>query len=417
MSQETIIPTYNPNISVIRTMVRSAYDMQLLRIQMGNRVTASFKVKLGLRQDGMSEKDLEKQEKGLLDQLRASYARITDGIIEEHGEDIKVKKLPTEKKFVGDELITHYSELLLVDNYLATLRNEERHFKDMEKILKKIPVYTEFLENVRGIGPAMAGVIISEIDIYKAQYPSSLWMLAGLDVVHVGKYTDDKGVERTVRGWEIDQWYSNDQNIDKEFLAEGKYPVHFEAHGRSRKEFCLVRRTYVNKAGEQSERDSITFNPFLKTKLVGVLGTSFLRAGIATVDGKKTGGAARLALAKAEGFDPKDYVEMDEDQAVIVYLRAKGHEVVVEPSPYSVIYNNYKNRLNNDPRHIEKSALHKHNMAIRYMVKRFLVDLYNHWRKLEGLVVAPEYSEGVLGKVHGEAKEAGWQHPRYRRSA
>jgi hypothetical protein len=51
-------------------------------------------------------------------------------------------------------------------------------------------------------------------------------------------------------------------------------------------------------------------------------------------------------------------------------------------------------------------------MAIRYMVKRFLADLYKNWRAIEGLVVAPEYSEGVLGKVHGEAKEAGWQHPR-----
>lgn len=407
-------PAYNPNIAVIRTMVRSVYDMQDLRIQMGNRVTASFKAKLGLRQDGMSEKELEKQEKSLLDRLRTDYRRITDGIIEEHGEDIKAKKLPTEKKFKSGELITHYSELLLVDNYMNTLRNEERHFKDMEKILKHIPVYTEFLEGVRGIGAAIAGIIISEIDIHKSEYPSSLWMLAGLDVVHVAKYTNDEGKEKTVPGWEVDAFYANDINVDQPFLAEGKYPVVFEAVGRSRKEFCLVRRQYVNKDGETAERNSITFNPFLKTKLIGVLGTSFLRAGTATVDGVKAGGAKRLEMAKAEGFDPKDYAEMDEDQAVIVYLRAKGHTVVVEPSPYAVVYANYKNRLNNDSRHNEKTALHKHNMAIRYMVKRFLVDLYNNWRRLEGLVVAPEYSEGVLGKVHGQAKEAGWQHPRYR---
>lgn len=413
MNAPTTLPAYNPNLAVIRTMVRSAYDLQNLRIQMGNRVTASFKQKLGMRQDGMSETDLEKQEKKLLDQLRASYNRITDAIVEEHGEDIKSGKLPTEKKFVGDPLITHYSELLLVDNYMNTLRTEERHFRDMEKILKKIPIYTEFLEGVRGIGPALAGIIVSEIDITKSEYPSSLWKLAGLDVVHIGKYTDDKGKEHTLRGYEIDAFYADPSNSDKPLLAEGKYPVSFEAVGRSRKDFCLVRKAYVNKDGEAAERDSITFNPFLKTKLVGVAGTSFLRAGIATMDGKKMGAAKRLEAAKTEGFDPKDYAEMDEDQAVIIYLRAKGHTVVVEPSPYAVIYANYKNRLKNDPRHADKTDLHVHNMAIRYMVKRFLVALYQEWRKLEGLVVAPEYSEGVLGKTHGVAKEAGWQHPRY----
>lgn len=418
MSNEITTPNnYNANIAVIRTMVRSAYAMQTLRIQMGNRVTANFKAKLGMRQDGMSEKELEKQEKTLLDQLRLSYRRITDGVIQEHSEEIRATKLPTEKKFKGDDLITHYSELLLVDNYIATLMNEERHFRDMEKILKKIPIYTEFLTNVRGIGPAMAGVILSEIDIHKAEYPSSLWKLAGLDVVHVGKYTNAKGEEKTLRGYEIDQWYSDDRNIDQPMLAEGKYPVTFEAMGRSRKDVCLVRKEYTTRDGEIAERDSITFNPFLKTKLVGVLGTSFLRAGTSTVDGNKVGAARRLEMAKEEGFDPKDYAEMDEDQAVIVYLRAKGHVVVVEPSPYAVIYANYKNRLNNDSRHTEKTPLHKHNMAIRYAVKRFLVDLYNNWRALEGLVVAPEYSEGVLGKEHGKAKEAGWQHPRYLKQA
>ncbi len=411
--QISIQASYNPNLAVIRTMVRSAYDMQDLRIQMGNRVTASFKNKLGLRQDGMNEQELEKQEKGLLDQLRVSYRRITDGIVEEHGADIKAGKLPTEKKFVGDNLITHYSELLLVDNYIATLKNEEHHFKDMEKILKKIPIYTEFLSGVRGIGPALAGIIVSEIDITKAQYPASLWKLAGLDVVYIGRYIDDQGREKEVRGELVDAWYADTNNFDRPMLAEGKYKVEFAAVGRSRKDTSLVRKEYINRDGEQAVRDSITFNPFLKTKLVGVMGTSFLRAGTGTVDGIKTGVAKRLEMAKAEGFDPKDYVEMDEDAAVQVYLRAKGHVVVVEPSPYAVQYANYKNRLNNHPRHADKTPMHKHNMAIRYMVKRFLVDLYKKWRALEGLVVAPEYSEGVLGKVHGEAKEAGWQHPRY----
>jgi len=98
----------------------------------------------------------------------------------------------------------------------------------------------------------------------------------------------------------------------------------------------------------------ISFNPFLKTKLVGVLGSSFLRAG-------------------------------------------------VKDNPYRAIYDNYKNRLENSPAHTEKSKGHRHNMAIRYMVKMFIIDLYKVWRTVEGLEVYPPYHEAKLGLKHGGA--------------
>lgn len=44
-------------------------------------------------------------------------------------------------------------------------------------------------------------------------------------------------------------------------------------------------------------------------------------------------------------------------------------------------------------------------MALRYMVKRFLVDLYKAWRALEGLPVIQEYSEAVLNMPHKQAVE------------
>ena len=56
------------------------------------------------------------------------------------------------------------------------------------------------------------------------------------------------------------------------------------------------------------------------------------------------------------------------------------------------------------PEHAEKSDAHIHNMAVRFMVKRFLVELYAEWRKLEGLFVADEYSVAKLGMEHGKAK-------------
>lgn len=386
--------------NLIRTMVRGSYDLQKIRIQMGNRITGNFKAKLGMTQDGMSEKELAKAEKKILDTLRASYRRITDGIVTEGG--AVEGKLPTAKKFKGDEIISTYTELVLVDQYMTLLRDEEAHFAKLGKVLAGIPIYDEFLSDVRGIGPAMAGVIISEIDITKAEYPSSLWKYAGLDAVTIGKYVDDSGKEHIVSNREIDLYF-DDGDYNRPMLMHGKYQVRFEQVGRSRRDFCLVERQYKTKEGNDAVRNSITFNPFLKTKLVGVLGTSFLRAGISMVDGKKVGAAKRLELAKFEGFAPNEDSDVDVDQQVIQFLKTKGHDVKVEPSPYAVSYYDYRNRLDNDPRHIGKTEAHKHNMAIRFMVKRFLVDLYTKWRRLEGLHVAPEYSIGKLGMVHKKA--------------
>jgi len=73
---------------------------------------------------------------------------------------------------------------------------------------------------------------------------------------------------------------------------------------------------------------------------------------------------------------------------------------------YSKIYYEYKNRLENNPMHHEKSKGHRHNMANRYMVKMFLMDLYSEWRKIEGLPVEKPYHEAKLGLVHGENKVA-----------
>ena len=43
-------------------------------------------------------------------------------------------------------------------------------------------------------------------------------------------------------------------------------------------------------------------------------------------------------------------------------------------------------------------------MAIRYMIKQFLADLYNAWRPLEGLEVAPTYAEAKLGIKHRQGR-------------
>ena len=282
-------------MSNIKTMVRGAYDIQKLRIQMGNRIVGNFKAKLG-QKPSEPETELDVEGKKILKLLRERFKKITDG----------VKTFPRQATFKGDEIISDYTELCLLAQYVDLESEEARHFARLGSILRDYPIFTVFLDKVKGIGPAMAGVIVSEINISKAKYPSSLWAYAGLDVA-----------------------------------ADGQ--------GRSRKKEHLVERDYTDKDGKPAKRVGITFNPFLKTKLTGVLASSFLRSG---------------------------------------------------NEQYAKVYNDYKHRLENHEKWKERSKGHRHNAAMRYMVKQFLVDLYRAWRPLEGLEVAPDYNEAKLGHRH-----------------
>ena len=287
-------------MSNLKTIVRGAYDIQKNRIQTGNRLVANFKAKLG---QAPSEKEdtIDADGQQILANLRRSHKLLTEG----------VATFPRQATFKGDEVISSYTELCLVANYLELEEQEKTHFRRLGNILKDYPIYNNFLAGTTGVGPAMAGVIISEIDITKAEYPSSIHKYAGLDVAGDGQ-------------------------------------------GRSRRKEHLEDSEYVDADGVVQTKRGITFNPFLKTKLVGVLGSSFIKQS-------------------------------------------------PDKCKYRKVYDDYKHRIENMDAHKEKTKGHRHNMAVRYMIKIFLIDLYNEWRALEGLPVAPTYTEAKLGKVHGKA--------------
>lgn len=280
---------------MIRAMTKGVYDIQQLRIQMGNRIVANFRNKSGI-EPGTKEANSEREKTNLLKTVRRRYYRMTDGIAE----------ISRRVKFEYDGIISDYSELCLVQLYISSVEQEEQHMKKLGQMVEQHPLWDAFLKDVKGVGGAMAGVIISEFDIHKAKYVSSMWKYAGLDVVN--------------------------------------------GEGRSRRKDHLEESEYVDSQGEVKTKMGITFNPFLKTKLIGVLGSSF--------------------------------------------LRARGH--------YKDVYDDYRNRLENSKRHADKSDGHRHNMAVRYMVKMFIKDLYVAWKQIEGLPAHPSYQEAKLGHVHGE---------------
>ena len=277
---------------MLKAAVNGFYSMQKTRIRVGNNIVANFKIKIG-QEPNQSEDTLDADAKLLLSNLRVSYKKITDGVASMNP-----------RRFKQDGLISEYSEFSLVQQYFNLVDAEDTALKQITYSVKEFAIYRTFLEDVKGVGPTLAAVIISGFDIHKAEYPSSLHKYAGLDVVG------------------------------------GK--------GRSRVKEHLVDSTYIDADGNEQTKKGISFNPFLKTKLIGVLGSSF--------------------------------------------VKTKG--------PYRDIYDNYKHRITHMPAHSEKSKAHLNNMAIRYTVKRFLTDLYVAWRKLEGLPVADEYSKGKLGINH-----------------
>ena len=189
--------------------------------------------------------------------------------------------------------------------YWAALVTTERALlSDVKGLVKEVDIWP-WLESVKGCGPAMSGVIICELkDPERFANVSKLWAYTGLHVID-------------------------------------------------------------GRAAKREKGKKANWNGFLKTKLIGVLGPSFLKCG----------------------------------------------------SEYREFYDNYKTRLEGLPCSLapekhkagatKESLLsngctkgHMHNKAVRYMVKMFLSDLLISWRTRRGLHCRQPYHEEYLGKTH-----------------
>lgn len=170
---------------------------------------------------------------------------------------------------------------------------EESTAKEITAEVHKHDLWKTFLQDVKGCGEMIAAVIITEFDIHKWENVSKGWAFAGL------------------------------------------------APGKDRK----------------AKGTKCPYNQFLRAKLCGVLGSSFLKCN----------------------------------------------------SPYREYYDNMKHRYESqswgmDSKHpTDKNrpkAGHQHKAATRYMIKMFLKDVYVAWRTLEGLSVREPYQAEYLGHEH-----------------
>lgn len=245
------------------------------------------------------------------------------------GNRCKVKK-NGEDQIVPDNQADGYRMDVGVREYLMDLRNElQKSMDETEKRikteLKKFPVYTEYLVGVKGVGPLMSAVIIAEYDIEKATTVSKMWRYTGLDP------SETRGV-KVVKTTKPKTYEPKDGEVIRKF-----------------DDHVWVRTNTMVRADRLTPGFRCPFNKDLRTKMVGVLGSQFIKA----------------------------------------------------KAPYATeFYYPHKLRLEQEHGWEDESKGHRHRAAIRYMIKMFLADLYAAWRELEGLPVRKPYQEEYLGHTH-----------------
>lgn len=380
----------------IRCLIANVYDLQKLRISAGNRLVQSFYLQLGIAQS-TSPDDVDKEEKKMIDRLKAEYKRITDAVAENNKSIKSNIKALRESDEEGKRLtlIRNDQDFKLVESYTYLLKAEEESTKSLDKYVKQHKLWDAFFADIKGCGTLMSAVCIAYLDPYVAKYPSSFFRYCGMDTVQDEDKDGNKlyleKVEGVVTGVKVREAYgyynsegqyfgkvqmtdnlSDEGNIlfkgedgglyeQRQFtkVVDGQEMLIYEEvesgkeyvgdvvvsqHGRKMGDTEMVE--YVDAEGNRKLKRSITYNPFVKTKLMGVLTGCLIKA--------------------------KDPV-------------------------YSKIYYDYKARLDNSPRYEGYTPAHKNMMAQRYMIKQFLRNLHTEWRHLEGLPIYEPYEVEKLG--------------------
>jgi hypothetical protein len=228
-----------------------------------------------------------------------------------------------------------------IDNFVSISQwaseAEKGTDKMLKRVLKQVPVYNEWLSQIKGVGPASAGWIISEFDIEEATTVSKMWQYAGMNPDYVcGKIRVNKDSYKTGK---ILYEVANQRTGGKDYIVETEDKI---------------------RGDRPTPGYLLPYNKNLKTHLLGVLGEGFIKQ------------RSSYAL---EYYYP--YKERLAGSDSLVKEVKKGGKAVEVP---------WK----------EAAVAHRHHAAIRYMMKMFLKDLYVAWRTIEGLPVEERYQDKVF---------------------
>lgn len=281
---------------------------------------------------------------------------------------------------------------------------EKDALKEVGRLLKGIPIYEHYLKDTRGIGPTLAGVLISEINIEKCNTVSQLWAWCGL---------------------------SNER-----YCADCHTIVPEKPHEENKCPNCSGTKHY-HKAIKPRRGEKLKYNPWLKSKMLKVMGDCLMR----TCSLDENGYYNTRWVEKPTGEYPV-IKEKHKDDNGKLKSRPYCERIPYNGTPFRKTFDDYKKYKENNilkicmgcngsgkvtrverdkvvdigtkkPRTKSKcpncdgtggpapwgaSAMHRKNAANRYMVKQFLLQLWVFWRELEGLEVRDPYAVEYLGK-------------------
>jgi hypothetical protein len=242
----------------------------------------------------------------------------------------------------------------------ASRDQEDAIQKSLHTVLKRFPIYTEYLSKIDGVGDIASGWIIGNFDIEKATTVSKLWQYSGLNpgMVH-GKKAINEKIYKPEMGTIV-----------------GDLPDAIDGTKR----LLIVTDTMV-RGDKLTEGFVSPFNTNLRTALVGIMAGGFIKSGIRWPE-----------VTEQEYNEAPDGWKRIKD--------GKFQRLAIKDGSYANFYMNYKNRLANEERWKDESDGHRDHAAKRYMVKMFLKDLYVAWRTMEGLPVRVPYQEEYLNHVH-----------------
>jgi len=246
----------------------------------------------------------------------------------------------------GSAIQLHELDVAILEMRAKELsRAEKAALGDVQDHLNTIPFYVQVLSDkkrYRGVGPTMAGVILSSFDIHREDTVSKMWAFAGLRPMPCKRCKACHTVaEPTDEGTFKHRWGRNDgeEGKGKRKCTNGD-PI------------ALAQTYDSGQAQKPIKGEKLNYNAWLRTKLVGVLGSILIKVG----------------------------------------------------SPWRKAYDDYKHRKQSQG--WGRNDGHRHQAAIRYMIKMLLVDIHREWRTFLNLPVRPPYSEEKLGHVHSGSQSA-----------
>jgi hypothetical protein len=259
---------------------------------------------------------------------------------------------------------------------------EKEGLHEIARLLKGVPIYETWLKDQKGIGPTMAGVLLSEINIENCNTASQLWSFCGVGL-------KDGKIQRRVKGQKANYnpWLkSKVLKVIGDCLLRANSPWRsFYDNYKHRKQNTILEVCVCcNGSGRMKVEEE-------KPKGHGQPS--------ATSEPPRNQGQPKSSSEPSQNGQPREYSEPSQSghPGVEGEPRTLGQPNVAGEPKKERTAKCFNCNGTGGPAPWGRSDAHRHQASIRFMCKQFLLELWRQWRTIEGLEVRPSYFEQYLG--------------------